>query len=326
MNKIPSVIVFSDLIHSGCSFWRSQGVYLELAREGHINMLEGNWDNTWTTLRGADIAVFQRPMSIDIKNQVFMAKDCGLKVIIDLDDYNHIHPSHPVYSEWCKKYNEKTFQKIMMLADVVTVTTKPLQDYYLTYNNNVKIIPNALNDYWLPFRKLSTNSVIILRAGDHHLSDIWKYKEEIKQVMSENKEWELHVLGCEIDFLKDISGYKFIGDFNIHDYFAYILRTNPSIFIVPLEDNELNRCKSNISWLESTLAGSASLTPHWWKLNNCSLTYKDGKSFALNMNRLIKEPELRKELYNKSYQKVQSEYLLSKVNNKRIEVIKNLIK
>jgi hypothetical protein len=327
MNRIPTVIIFSDSNHSPCSAWRSHGPFLELSRLGHINLMVGTWDDSWTTLRLADIAFFQRPMSKNCELQIFTAKDLGLKAWIDLDDSNILSPSHEVYNIWCEEYDELSFKKIMMLADVVTVTNKPLQDYYLAYNNNVKIIPNAINDYWLNINKFSNKKIVTIRGGGHHLNDVWEYRKEIIEVMNNHKDWELHVLGGEIKFLSDkISNYKFIGDFDIHRYFGYLMRFAPGIIILPLSDNDLNRCKSNIGWQESTLCGGTALTPHWWKLNDYSLTYKDNKSFANNFERLITDEGLRKELWTKSVQKVKKDYLLSNVNKKRIEIIKNLMK
>jgi hypothetical protein len=326
MNKIPTVIIYPDSMNSACSFWRI-APYLELSRLGYINIIIGKYNETWTTLRMCDIAIFQRPISKDCELQIFMAKDLGLNTVIDLDDHNKISPSHPVYKVWCEHYDELSFSKIMMLADIVTVSTKPLQDYYLAYNNNVKIIPNALNDYWLPFSKHSNNKTVLIRGGDHHLIDIWEYRKEIIEVMNNHQDWNLNVLGGEVKFLSDsVYNYRYCGDYNIHQYFAFLLRTNPGIIILPLKNNDLNYCKSNIGWQESTLCAATALTPHWWRLNDCSLTYKDHKSFANNFERLITEEYLRKELWTKSVQKVKKEYLLSNVNKKRIEIIKNLMK
>jgi len=327
MNYIPTILEFADSVTSSCSFWRARGVLSELSRLGYINLIEGIYNNIWDTLRMGDIAFFQRPMSKDCELQIFTAKDLGLKIWIDLDDHNKISPSHPVYKVWCEHYDELSFSKIMMLADVVTVSTKHLQDYYLAYNNNVKIIPNAINDYWLNFSKHSNNKTILIRGGDHHLSDIWEYRKEITEVMNNHQDWHLNVLGGEIKFLSDsIANYHYCGDYNIHQYFAFLLRTNPGVIILPLKNNDLNYGKSNIGWLESTLCGATALTPHYWHLNNYSLTYKDGKSFASNFERLIVEDDLRKELWTKSVQKVKKYYLLSNVNKKRIEIIKTLMK
>jgi len=327
MNKIPVILEYPDQISSVCSFWRSRGVLSELAKEGHIGLIEGQWDDNWTTIRSCDIAFFQRPMNKDCLNQIMKCKDLGLKIWMDFDDTFEIPPSHEVYDLWTKIFDEKVFFKMLMLADVVTVTTENLKNFYLKYSNDVVVIPNAINDKFLKFRRPSNNKVVLIRAGKHHLPDIWEYKNEIIQVMNNHPDWKLVVLGCEIKFLSNkIKNYEYGGDFDIHQYFGYILTTQPSIFIVPLLDNELNRGKSNISWQEATLCGAVSLVPDYWKLKKYSGTYKDKKTFKQYFEELVFNKELRIGLYNNSLSKVKKDFLLSKVNKQRLQIIKNLMK
>jgi hypothetical protein len=323
---IPNVIVFNDYITSVCSFWRSQYPLSLLAKEGFINLIIGEYGKEdWTILSSCNVAFFQRPMAKEVKDQVLMCLDLKLKIIIDIDDHNAISPSHPIYKIWSERYDELSFRKIMKCADIVTVTTKPLKDYYLKYNDNVVIVPNALNLDWLKFNLFSNNKIIVLRGGDHHWSDIWFYRKEIEEVMKNHPDWQLHVIGGDIDFLKCVKGYLSVGDFDIHRYFAYILKTNPSIFIVPLENNELNHGKSNISWQEATLSGGAALTPSYFNLYRHSQTYKDKKTFKEGFERLIEDQKLRFDYWTNSVEKIKKDYSLSNINKQRLEIIKNLM-
>lgn len=43
---------------------------------------------------------------------------------------------------------------------------------------------------------------------------------------------------------------------DIHIYIKNLCHLAPEIHIVPLEFNEFNNCKSNIAWIEATLAGA----------------------------------------------------------------------
>jgi hypothetical protein len=322
----PTIIEYYDLRNSVCSFWRGRGPLSELLREGYINLIEGTWNDEWDTLRCANIAFFQRPMSKDCLNQVAMCKDLGLKIWIDLDDSSDIPPHHEVYNLWMEKYDEKTFFKIMLLADVVTVSTKYLQDYYLKFSNKVVVLPNAINDYWLKFKSISQNKLICWRGGSHHLTDLYEYKDEIIEVMNSHSDWKLVCIGSEAKFLSDkLSNYEYAGDFNIHNYFAYILQNNPSIFVVPLCDNELNRGKSSISWQEATLCGAVSLTPSYWGLRELSNPYNSKKQFRDELERLIVDDSLRFNLHYKSKCKIEDKFVLSKVNKQRLNIIKDLM-
>ena len=322
---IPTIILYDDAPTSACSHWRARGPFNELARQGKINLIEGTWRDNETVLRKAHIAFFQRPMHDECKHQLYLAKDCGLKLWIDLDDYNHIPIHHPVYDVYKDKYHDGTFSKFMLMADQVTITTEYLKNHYLTYSLNVSVIPNAVNDYWLKPRPLKTKNLVFLRAGSHHEHDIYEYKDEIIKTINKN-EWRLKTAGSNPIFLQqEIANYKYAGDYNVHDYFSYILQCQASVFILPLLDNELNRAKSNIGWQEATLSGAATLSPEWFGLDGYSLAYSDKKTFSAGLNRLLTKPELRKELHSKSLKLLKEKYFLSVVNNQRMEIIKNLM-
>ena len=236
--KTPKVLVFNDHIYSSCAFWRSQLPFQELDRNGDIVMEVGEYNHEdWTNLRRFDIALFQRPMSKQIKNQIFMAHDMGCKIWIDIDDYHEIPPYHPVYPVYKDVFDEKIFMQYMMMADVVTVTNDYLKKHYLQYNNNVVVVPNALNDHWLKIQKFKETNNALIRGGDHHDHDMYLFKDQIIQSVNKNK-WHLNLIGNNpVYFQLEIPEYNYVGDFNIHDYFAYILRADNSVFIVPLVFN-----------------------------------------------------------------------------------------
>lgn len=321
----PTIIVFADSDHSACSFWRAIGPFNELERQGLINVIRGTYNESWTTLRRADMAFFQRPMSKRCKEQIFMAKDVGLKVWIDLDDYNVIPEYHPVYNVYENEFDEKLFFKYMILADIVTVSTDFLKQHYLQYANNIEIVQNAINDHWLSFKKHQQNNIIFLRGGDHHDHDIYHYKDALIGLVNKHG-MKLIVCGSNPIYLQqEIDNYVYAGNFNVHGYFAYILRFRPSIFALPFIDCDFNRGKSNIGFLEATLAGSASLTPSYWGLEKYSSVYSDIDTFHSSLEEMITNPELCNENHSKAVELAKSDYLLSMVNNKRIEIINKLI-
>lgn len=326
--KKPRIISYSDSEHSPCSFYRSIGPLSELARRDLIEHEEGFYGNDdWTILRKFDIAFFQRPMSKECLSQVAVCADLGLKVVVDLDDHGTaISPSHPVYNTWCHHYDEKTFEKVMELADLVLTSTKRLQQHYLTYNNNVLVIPNAYNDYWIPLHRWSPNKLVVIRGGNHHLQDIWHYRNEIIDVMNEYPDWKLEVLGGEVKFFENkMPNYHWRENLIVHEYFGYISTFKPGIILVPLEPNELNYSKSNISWQEATIGGGVTLTPSYFDLSGQSCIYRGNKSFKTGFEKLLSNDSYRKKLHDASVQHLKENYLLSEVNKKRLEIFNQLI-
>ena len=135
--KTPTIIEYADFVQSSCSFWRARGPLSELAKQEKIRLMEGTWDDGWPTLRMCDIAFFQRPMNKKCIDQMLMIKDLGLKIWLDFDDFPHIPSYHPVYKQYTEIYDEKTFMKMFLLADVVTTSTEFIKQHLLQYHNNV---------------------------------------------------------------------------------------------------------------------------------------------------------------------------------------------
>jgi hypothetical protein len=327
MNLTPTIIEYYDNLSSNCNYWRCHGVLSELSREGHINLIHGTWHDEWNILRCADVAFFQRPMSKNCLNQVLSAKDHGLKIVVDIDDSTNPEPHNPSYIDWVNEFDELAFTKIMLCADAVIVTNDYLKDFYSKYHHNIYVIPNAINDYYMDFSKPKQDKAICYRGGNNHVMDLWEYRKEIINVMNTNPNWTFYSIGYDADFIKKkVKNYQYLGDFTIHQYFAQIKNLAPEIFIVPLEETEFNHTKSNIAWIEATTAGSATLTPNWWKLNKVSETYKNKATFEIGLRKLISSQNLRQEYYEKSKELIQKKYSLSKVNKKRLEIIKSVLK
>lgn len=329
----PRVICFADSVNSPCSYWRALGPLYILEKEGLIDMVIGDWNNTWTSLSSFDIAFFQRPMASGCFLQVAEAKDCGCKVVVDLDDYNYIPEDHVIYREYKELYDENTFMRIMMLADVVTTTTEYLRQHYSMYNNNVVVIPNAINDSIIKQKKIKQGKNILLRAGTHHEHDIYYYKDEIIRVMKNLPDWRLLVLGSDPIFLrKEIENYYFVGDIpSVKEYFGFILNSDCSVFLTPLVDDSLNRGKSNIAWQEATISGAVSVVPSWYEINNInekSFTYCDKVGFLNEFaNAVFSTSNHRSEnKFNNSVEELKEKYMLSTVNKKRLEVLMSVLK
>jgi hypothetical protein len=146
----------------------------------------------------------------------------------------------------------------------------------------------------------------------------------IRKVLIDNPDWHFISIGQDIKRLKSLSNYQYLGRFELHAYFGLICNINPAIFIVPLQNNSLNRGKSNISWLEGTMAGAACVCPDYFN-DAISVEYDSVKSFEDRLRVLIEDKEVRSSLYYRSVSKIEEKYLLSNVNKQRIQLIKNLL-
>lgn len=324
----PRILEYLDKVDSSCSFWRGVGTNSELERQGLIETQVANWNENWSTIRKFHIAFFQRPVHKMCLDQVLLCKDLGLKIWVDLDDWKDLPKEHAMYKEYYNNYEELIFKKILYAADIITVTNVRMMNMYsnifFEVKEKVKIIYNAINDYVYNFKPLSNNKRIVYRGGINHEYDIKEYQEAIREVLIDNPDWNFISIGQDIKRLRSLSNYQYLDKFELHFYFGLICNLNPSIFIVPLKDNKLNRAKSNISWLEGSLSGAACLCPNFWD-DTISQSYNSDESFKIGLETLIKSESLRKKLWLDSVSKIKHIYLLSIQNKNRMNIINSLL-
>jgi len=109
-------------------------------------------------------------------------------------------------------------------------------------------------------------------------------------------------------------------------YFERLLSIAPHYIVVPLENCDFNKGKSNIAWLEGTLAGAACISrsemPEFDKVP--SVRFDTPKSLHRIFEQIGKREDLRTENYMRSRALIESEYLLSHTNKKRLDIIDSL--
>lgn len=321
MNKVKNILLYIDRENSVCNFWRGSGVFNELEREGYITTKISNWKESLITLRKYHIAYFQRPMFGECLQQVLMAKDCGLKVWVDLDDWMSLPDNHPRKREYDSYFDLKSFKTIMNAADIITVTNDMMKMAYLRFSTKIKIIPNAINDFVFKQRAKSSNKVILWRGNDHHYADLLSQLESIKTFLSAYPDWYFITIGQRIRELSGVKNHKHIDNLSLHDYFGFMLNLNPAIVIAPLERNKLNELKSNIIWQEATISGAVCVTPSF-------STCVDGIQYVANIHDtlidIVKNQRKIDDNFKASVNTLSKNYSLSKVNNLRLEIINSL--
>jgi glycosyltransferase involved in cell wall biosynthesis len=100
-------------------------------------------------------------------------KKQGLKIVLDIDDYWRLSPSHAMYKKMEETY--KTLVERLKIADLITTTTVNLARELLRFNKNVKVLENAINPEEEQFisNPIESNKVRIGWAGgSSHLEDL----------------------------------------------------------------------------------------------------------------------------------------------------------
>lgn len=324
------ILTISPSASDGTSFYRASGVIPFLKREYDditITDFSHRNDLDWNDYVGYDVVILQRPFIDSHVNVIKLLKKLNIRVIIDYDDdILNLECSNPHYSFYNK--NKKNIEEICGLADQIWVSTESLMETFSFYNENIIVIPNAHNDYLFPVDKkrsfnLNTKKTAY-RGGKTHELDVYEHFDEWIEMINTNQDYEFYFLGARFPFLesKCADNYLIIEGLHIIDYFDYFYNLNPNIFIYPLENTRFNQGKSNISWIEATYAGAVVLAPdniNEFKGKPGILNFKD--KFLYLFDDVKEKNKTLKLLNNLSWDYIQNNLLLSKVNKIRYQSI-----
>lgn len=337
------ILFITPVTIDSCSFYRTGGIAPDLSDKLGIDIDVTSWDKErfhWQTLRKYSLIMMQRPYTETSYTMGGYAKDLGIPVWIDYDDYLLGVPvdnrSHEVMTK-----SRELIEKVLSIADAVTVTTTVLKDELLKYNRNVLVIPNAHNDYIFRTREIQKKRQTIIgwRGSETHLADLMLMGEPMLKAFDNNPEWIFAFLGYNpaaafylIDLVK---GRKSVQHKNVtyvpaQDpilYFKNIMKLAPAAFHVPLVDSLFNRSKSNIALIEASYSGSACIVPDWeeWRMPG-SLVYKSGESYYNLIRSVIRgEIDVVKNAA-RAWEYITDNLMLSKVNNMRADLVKSLLK
>lgn len=328
-----NILTYAPSVGDGTSFYRLWGVLPFLKREHsgiNISDISNNRYIDWNDLIGFDIFIFQRPFTEQHFAAIKMAKNMGIKVVIDYDDdLFNIPQENPVYLDF--KDKKKTMELMCSIADEIWVSTEAIKDTIRKWNKNVSVIPNAHNDYLFPVDKkkefnLETKKVAY-RGGTTHEVDVYSHIDDWSIIINGNKDFDFYFLGARFPYMESICGdnYNAMVGMHIIDYFKFFCNLNPNIFIYTLKNTQFNKAKSNISWIEATYAGAAVIAPEFLpEFANMPgiITYNKSMSIVFNN---VKEPINRLAIVNDlSWQYIKKNLLLSEVNNLRYQSLLQL--
>ena len=192
-----------------------------------------------------------------------------IRIIVDIDDDLYSIPTnHPEFVYYISRIN--TLDDLIDLSDIVTVSTKPIEQQIIQKHPHVSIIqiPNFLNDYiWdtncHQFEE-NHNEIRILYSGtETHDADL----RLLESIIPETIELVRSATGKKLRFIIVGGTSLNIGNMEIiqvpndkrsyPDYVAWLQSMHPFDFaIAPLDlNNKMNKSKSSLKFLEYSAMG-----------------------------------------------------------------------
>lgn len=172
------------------------------------------------------------------------------KLFLDVDDNVFAIPE----GNWVKDTWGESAQAILahvaQSADGVLCSTQPLADVFRVLNENVYVIPNRIKpSQWKPKRK-GKQIKIGWTYSPTHAPDKDVIGNALRVIKNKYPNVVIETTGANLEGTVNVKGTPFLM------YPKWLCERRWDIAIAPLEENDFNQCKSNIKWLESTLAGS----------------------------------------------------------------------
>ncbi len=339
--KIESIVFYSRCYGEAISSLRVLGP----AQVAGVNIIRGLIEPMpvdINAVKDADLVIIQRDFCYyydAYEKIVSLAHSLNKPVVLDLDDLLFDLPEeHP---DRLSNYFTDTLLPLLqtvMEADLITVATIPLREVLLPYNQNIKVIPNYLDDsLWhlnkSPDIRNNNEEIIIGYMGGHtHKPDLYMVLPALLEVVKKYpNRVRFHFWGIEPP--NELLPYSTMENCpQEYSVFAdFFQKQSADIVIAPLCENTFNRCKSPIKFFEYTAAGMPGVYSHVAPYYEIIENEKEGllasttEEWVSALSKLIDAPELRKELVQNAKEKICDHWLLSNNINNRILIYEELI-
>ena len=308
------------------SFYRMNGV-LPFIKSKDIaikNIFNPTKTYGWENLVGADIFIIQRPYHQHHANLIQIANDMGIKVICDYDDDLINIPVHnPSYN--INMLNIQSITDCMILADEIWTSTPSIKETISRYNGNVKVIPNAHNDFIFPhFHKAYFDyktKKAVYRGGASHDFDVYRHQQSIVNTINSLSDWEFRFHGSRFKAIEiqTKDNHTYTEPMTLMQFFKTYHELNANIAFFPLLTNAFNNGKSNISFLEATYSGSAFMGNKKLAEFDLPTIIDIGDDFEYTFNQVKDDFEYLDKLNKNSWYWILENRFLSNINELRIE-------
>lgn len=237
------------------------------------------------------------------------------KVVLDLDDNLWQIPVGNLAMGTAQQHANRimSLTESVKCADHITVSTEPLKTALVGLNPNITVLPNYIDPKDWKFKRKKHKKIRIGWVwSPTHIPDMFVVWDALREI-GKREDVEIVIFGTEIDVFKDIKTTNIKG-VDYQEYPRVFMEAGIDISIAPLEDNDFNKCKSNIKWLESTMAGAAFIGSNIYPYEH---SVKDGKTGYLakntsqwikKMTNLIENPEYRAKMVENAKKEVLEKY------------------
>lgn len=314
------------------TFYRGWGPICTLADASKLFDITHSTEFNWASLRRHQIVFASRLYTQDGLHCISIAKLNKKFVWLDYDDDLFNIPSTNPNTKITKDVH--TVPPICKLVDVVTVSTKALAKSFEEQGIKAEVIPNAYDDSALgPLPSQYTyKNIIVWRGSSTHDGDLIPIQDQLVELINSDhfKDWQFLFFGHNPHFITSRikpERFQILNPVDIMEYFFALPKLQAKIFFCPLKEDKFNLAKSNIAWLEATVAGSlcvASDLPEF-KVPGC-ITAPHNAIVSQLADCMTRWNSIHVDFYNDARNHITKNLLLSEVNKQREKIIRQALK
>jgi glycosyltransferase involved in cell wall biosynthesis len=306
----------------------------------------------------ADIVVFHRPDRKQKLEAARLMKKQGKKIVFDNDDTNKDHGGFK-FNDYMDEERlrvgveriDEALDSFIKEADLVTCTTKFLADEYKKLNDNVVILPNCIDPFYFDEPKRNEEDVVRIgiTGSVGTTSDLEVLKPIVEHYQNDPRVrivlLSMPTMGSDT-IMKELyeDEYKFWSTINMEwhtfipadEYYDYLNDLKLDMVIIPRYNSLFNRCKSNLKFLENSMLEIPSIGQAFSTGDSPYQQNPEDQKYLLladtfpewieQMEKLITNKELRREMGRKAREYVEANYDINKKGHLWKEAYELLLK
>jgi len=351
MNKELPKVLFIQTVNPGITYYRMYCfakrmhdlglVTTALFPEFHVKeFLTADWQSNLMKDALQEISKYADWADMVVCQYVNSAE--GLSVIeairdikpcfMEIDDYISAVPYYSCAYDDNKPGERVDFWSIRQIIEStgVIVATDFLKDVYKQYNQNIHVIPNAVNfDAWDKYKSHSNEKIRIgWIGGATHGGDLKIVKEVLYDLLVEFKNLEVYIVTCPPPDWPKADRMNLVNKWvAIDNYPQHLKNLSFDIGISPLRDNYFNRAKSNLRYLEYSACRIPTVASNVepFKTNFIGFLADDEMDWFEQLSLLIQDQDLRLNTGFMAYYDVKDKFNLDGIARKYAKLIEGAL-
>jgi glycosyltransferase involved in cell wall biosynthesis len=317
---------------------------IDHAEEIEVNVSQDFQKAGLPELKQYDLVLFNRDLGENHYEILHYLAKHEIPYIVDIDDHWVLPKFHPVYKYYREHKLKQRIIDAIRYADGVTTTTDFLANEIRQYNQNVQVLPNALDltdEQWLLEPQQRDVITFGWVGGITHSNDIMLISDAIAQMCDYYGDKVRFVLcGYQPGSMWESILYKFNGcaeklrsqvvvapSQNVNEYGNFYRLFD--VALAPLENTKWNNCKSELKIIEAAAYGlpviASEVAPYLSINPGVKFTVNTPEAWFAAMRQMYEQSDLK--MVGENNQKHTNKiHDLTTINQKRLSFYQQLCK